>query len=378
MARFRLTRNTFNTGVINKDIEQLEDFDMYNNALEECQNFIVNKTGGVYKRPGSLFAADITDLNIPPGRERIFTWYVDPNTRFWIIPSLENVYEMDIEGNPIKDDEGNPISTAYKNVKLNFYNTEGLVEGIKPFLLKHGGKYSTFGKFNFNYEENEYWKKNLEGKALTINITDFKIFHGISDCVFVDRSSYGEESFFFAVGPTYFHYPISVDELSINPMRFMFATAPARSNTKFTAHDVFLTNIQVYEPLMGTDFVKPGIRAVATNNDIIMMVGNAYQYSLHLDDSHYDCVYAYTTAGNKDGTPKYGVINIGPYYNVILYGIAYGAGKFVACGSDGSITGIILVCDVPTSLENWTPNWRVVWTHTTATYVWNKRIKYIN
>lgn len=58
MARVRYTKNSFSVGVISEKVRGNTDFEQYNNALEECVNFQVQQTGGLFKRGGSVFVAE--------------------------------------------------------------------------------------------------------------------------------------------------------------------------------------------------------------------------------------------------------------------------------------------------------------------------------
>lgn len=57
MARVRFTHNTFSTGIISQKVQGNTDFEQYNNSLEICENFLVQHTGGIFKRPGTCFVA---------------------------------------------------------------------------------------------------------------------------------------------------------------------------------------------------------------------------------------------------------------------------------------------------------------------------------
>jgi len=58
MARIKHTHNSFNTGVISKDIQGNVGFEGYNNALSEAENFCVKATGGMFKRSGTIFVSE--------------------------------------------------------------------------------------------------------------------------------------------------------------------------------------------------------------------------------------------------------------------------------------------------------------------------------
>lgn len=55
MARQRFNHNTFSTGFLSKKVQGNTDFEMYNNALDVCENFLVQCTGGCFKRAGTRF-----------------------------------------------------------------------------------------------------------------------------------------------------------------------------------------------------------------------------------------------------------------------------------------------------------------------------------
>lgn len=58
MARVRYNHNYFSIGFLSKHILGNTDFEGYNNALSECVNFIIQPTGGLFKRPGTYFVAE--------------------------------------------------------------------------------------------------------------------------------------------------------------------------------------------------------------------------------------------------------------------------------------------------------------------------------
>lgn len=61
MARIRANLNSFSTGFVSKKIRGNVDFEGYNNGLEECSNFLIQHTGGIFKRGGTEFVAYTKD-----------------------------------------------------------------------------------------------------------------------------------------------------------------------------------------------------------------------------------------------------------------------------------------------------------------------------
>jgi hypothetical protein len=57
MARIRFNYNSFSTGFVSKKILGNSDFEGYNQGLLECTNFIIQHTGGCFKRGGTEFIA---------------------------------------------------------------------------------------------------------------------------------------------------------------------------------------------------------------------------------------------------------------------------------------------------------------------------------
>lgn len=62
MARVRANLNSFSTGFVSKKVRGNVDFEGYNNGLSECTNFLVQHTGGVFKRGGTEFIAYTKDF----------------------------------------------------------------------------------------------------------------------------------------------------------------------------------------------------------------------------------------------------------------------------------------------------------------------------
>ncbi len=58
MARIRYNHNSFSIGVLSKRIQGNTEFEGYNNALDECVNFQIQQTGGLFKRGGTKFVAE--------------------------------------------------------------------------------------------------------------------------------------------------------------------------------------------------------------------------------------------------------------------------------------------------------------------------------
>lgn len=58
MGRIRYTHNSFSTGIISKKIQGNTEFEGYNNSLDVCENFVIQPTGGVFKRSGTKFVAE--------------------------------------------------------------------------------------------------------------------------------------------------------------------------------------------------------------------------------------------------------------------------------------------------------------------------------
>lgn len=78
MARVRYTKNSFSVGVISEKVRGNTDFEQYNNALEECVNFQVQQTGGLFKRGGSVFVAECRSS----GYVRIIPFIYDEESQY--------------------------------------------------------------------------------------------------------------------------------------------------------------------------------------------------------------------------------------------------------------------------------------------------------
>lgn len=59
MAGIRYNHNTFSVGMISEKIQGNTESETYNNSLLDCKNFYIRQTGGVFKRPGTIFVSDI-------------------------------------------------------------------------------------------------------------------------------------------------------------------------------------------------------------------------------------------------------------------------------------------------------------------------------
>ena len=57
MARVRANLNSFSTGFVSQKVRGNVDFEGYNNGLSECSNFLIQHTGGAFKRGGTEFIA---------------------------------------------------------------------------------------------------------------------------------------------------------------------------------------------------------------------------------------------------------------------------------------------------------------------------------
>lgn len=61
MARIRYNHNSFSTGIISSKVQGNTEFDRYNNALKTCNNFLIEPTGGLFKRPGTYHIAGVKE-----------------------------------------------------------------------------------------------------------------------------------------------------------------------------------------------------------------------------------------------------------------------------------------------------------------------------
>ena len=55
MARLRYAMNSFSLGVMSEKVQGNTELEGYNNALKTCENFLVQHTGGLFKRGGSKY-----------------------------------------------------------------------------------------------------------------------------------------------------------------------------------------------------------------------------------------------------------------------------------------------------------------------------------
>jgi hypothetical protein len=279
MARIRVTRNTFYTGIINKDIQSLSDAEMFNNSLRNCENFIIHKTSGAYKRPGSFFIANLDNLKIPGGKERIFTWYVGLNKRFWVIPSLD-------------DETG--------EVLFNIYDAAGYVQSVSLHETKQTN-WQSMSVFSL---------KDSDSKQLLHSFKDMILFN--SPTADPHRKYY----FFLAVGGDF------------------------DKDYKDPACGIVVPN--PYEQLRVGHYAIPGMNqfvanAVAASKDYIVIVGNNNEIPI----KGMSCVASKSNINIESNYPLGIVKSLEPVSDY-LKGVAFGNGNFVACGGAGDF-GIVAV-----------------------------------
>lgn len=61
MAGIKYNHNMFTVGMISQKLQGNTESETYNNSLLDCKNFYIRQTGGVFKRPGTLFVDTIPD-----------------------------------------------------------------------------------------------------------------------------------------------------------------------------------------------------------------------------------------------------------------------------------------------------------------------------
>ena len=61
MAGIKYNRNMFTVGMISQKLQGNTESDSYNNSLLDCKNFYIRQTGGVFKRPGTVFVDQIDE-----------------------------------------------------------------------------------------------------------------------------------------------------------------------------------------------------------------------------------------------------------------------------------------------------------------------------
>ena len=113
MARVRANLNSFSTGFVSKKVRGNVDFEGYNNGLSECTNFLVQHTGGVFKRGGTEFIAYTKDFE----PAELIPFYL----------SVDQAYMLEFGDLKEQDEEGN---TSY----IRFHTKSGVVENSE---IKH-------------------------------------------------------------------------------------------------------------------------------------------------------------------------------------------------------------------------------------------------
>jgi len=68
MSKFKHIQNNFTSGEVDPKFQGRTDLVEYNNSLDLCENFIIQKQGGAVKRPGSQFVKDINAAIANPKR----------------------------------------------------------------------------------------------------------------------------------------------------------------------------------------------------------------------------------------------------------------------------------------------------------------------
>lgn len=110
MARVRANLNSFSTGFVSKKVRGNVDFEGYNNGLSECTNFLVQHTGGVFKRGGTEFIAYTKDFE----PAELIPFYL----------SVDQAYMLEFGDLKEPDEEGN---TSY----IRFHTKSGVVENME-------------------------------------------------------------------------------------------------------------------------------------------------------------------------------------------------------------------------------------------------------
>ncbi|MDR1260817.1 MAG: hypothetical protein LBJ80_00105 [Rickettsiales bacterium] len=216
MARIRQTHTTFNTGLINKKVQALIDFDMYNNSLSECKNFVIQPTGGAFKRGGSKFVADITALNIPKEQEQILSLSFGYGNEYILIPSQDN----------------------YGATILNVYSANGLVT-----------------RLNTQNNSEESWKRVGISIRVSVPKLDDILFTFVND------------------NTTLYAFAYCSTGGGVEYVRFMYAMSPSPFN-EFVFHNVEITLI--HYDVTSVYAITSGRLSGDHNNILVCIFNNGY------------------------------------------------------------------------------------------------------
>lgn len=138
MAKFKHIQNNFTSGEVSERFKGRTDLREYNQSLETCENFLVGKLGGVYKRPGTQFIADLDTF--PAGKAVPFIF------------SQDEAYTV------ILDTENNNIGSA--NSKIQIYKNDGTKATVDDTAV-----YGSLG-------DASNWKYAQSGDILVLTFSD--------------------------------------------------------------------------------------------------------------------------------------------------------------------------------------------------------------
>lgn len=164
MARIKYTHNSFSVGIINKSVQGNTDFEGYNNALDECENFLIQHAGGCFKRCGTIHVSDTIKEKDTNGKDIykesiLIPFPIDSNDTY-IIEVSDNKFRF-YTHNGIMMHDDNPY----------FLETEFSLKDMKLFPRYQDGNVMAF----VTSKGIKLLVRNIDGNSFTFKSQDFTV-----------------------------------------------------------------------------------------------------------------------------------------------------------------------------------------------------------
>lgn len=136
MGRIRYTHNSFSIGILSKKIQGNTEFEGYNNSLDECENFQIQPTGGVFKRGGTKFVSEIA------GTDAILILFCYSSSDQYMCEFGDKYIRFYTKYGKLIDENGKHVEISTEFLLKDIRNLKTFQSGNILYLVTDSGIYS--------------------------------------------------------------------------------------------------------------------------------------------------------------------------------------------------------------------------------------------
>lgn len=166
MSRVNLIQGSFSAGEVSPKLHGRMDLDKFASGLAECTNLILQPQGGIYRRSGTVYVAEVKDST----KDVVLIPFYANNSLAYVVEAGPNYFRFFTQHGQLLDDGGDPVEmvTPYTESELRSLDYAQSADTLFIVHPNHAPVYMkretamSFSLSDFDFQDGPYMNANLD------------------------------------------------------------------------------------------------------------------------------------------------------------------------------------------------------------------------